>query len=490
MPGAVEGQNQIAESSRQQNYPLDHRVAKNRQARDSYRHGIPKEGPQVLEAARQDSRYEDRSGIRRYAICRACGAKLGKLAVHLAHLHNLTSEGYRDQFPKAPVECSDVRKKKGTDRHRWKGKLHYRTWRGARRVDWSIACGVVEGKSPGEIARAVKRGPNRVRVIARELGLRGPQCRYDLGNLVTYGYASKLQESLGFDGPSFARFCGLPPRGPINAISRPALGSNLVSVDLARSIIEVRDTLIREIYEMGRKQGRRSSPKPTRFLRSVVPDFPRIAAPLRSVLKQSGQFLREVPTRGIEHWQNWLCESARRETAGGARGPFSRFLPFAPEVSRFIEGKLPLLKTRRGGNLWRMSSEVLALRFGVGSSVARNAEWARPIKPHEVQRWLLTLRAAGIAPSDRPIATAKPSGGRPKGRTRQTQKRLPYLAAIQRLGRPLEPNAHLVCPDAPRSAKKNASVLSSRYSTEIRALAESLTEAEAEQILASPLQLN
>jgi hypothetical protein len=365
-----------------QKYKRDHREDLNRKARDRYRDAMPRED---VAQADLTAGYEQKRGITDYVVCRIedCHVRRGRLPWHLRIFHKMKTAEYQRQFPGAPLECAALRESKATAGRARKGTLHYSTWGGKPRVEWQILRGVVEGKSAVEIGRDVARGKERVWAIAGELGLHAPLCYYTLGSLVTNAYVADLQKSLGMgmDLPSFAQLCRVHP-SKLRPISRPKYAGHLGR--FAPAVIETLDRVIREIYKRARKPGQRRL-NTARFLRSVVPNLPELAATIREILAQSRDFLGEHDQRGLTDWQSWLCEKAQDETESGTSGPFSRFLPFAPEIYEFVEAKFPSLRSPRGGDLWAITSELLAARLGVSASVARNAELVRPLEPDEIR---------------------------------------------------------------------------------------------------------
>ena len=468
-------------------------IAKRDSTRKWYRSVIPAVRRELLEEARRDSRCEERRGIRHYVICRVCGAKLARITSHLPRLHDLDAEQYWKQFPGAPLVSSKLRTQLSIAGKRAKRELRGLARRDMSSVrshpgqkparDWAIARSRVAGKTTVQIGRIVERRPGWVQVICRRLGLTAAPCGYDLGSPMTSERLTRLYEASGLQRGQFARFFGVPS-GLIDGMSRATLHLR-VSAPHAASIVKARDEMISEVYKLNRDRGgaRRWTPSAARTLRSLIPDFRGVSAALRDLLAQTQRFLKQVPEARVEQWQDWLCEQARREIAGVVPGKrFSNFLPLAAELSDFID----LSSLRKRGYLWLLSMEILAARFNVSSRVTSHCEGERPLPPRDVERWILTKVAGGG-----PIRAAAPKskGGRPSEITRDTEKRIEIVAAIERLGKELAPMAHLVYPNSV-SAKSNAYVLKMRNRSAISSRATRLTKTEAERILQQPLQLN
>lgn len=259
--------------------------------------------------------------------------------------------------------------------------------------DWSIVRNRVEGKTTVQIGRIVERRPGWVQVMCRRLGLTAAPCGYDLGNSMTWERLARLYEASGLQRGQFARFFGVPS-GLIDGISRARATLRLrVGAAHAASIVKARDEMISEVYRLNRdsRGSRRWTPSAARILRSLIPDFRGVSATLRDLLAQTRRFLKQLPEAGAEQWQDWLCEQARREVRGLIPGKrFTNFLPLAAELSDFID--LSALRTR--GDLWLLSMEILAARFNVSSRVTSHCEGEHPLRPRDVERWILTRVAA------------------------------------------------------------------------------------------------
>jgi hypothetical protein len=432
----VEDLRQIAEQSHQQDssnrrvdwnsleerrrygreYYHTHRAKIRARDREQYRAAIPKEDPEVLAAALRDPSYEERHGIRRRVICRVCGAIKKKLARHLKQFHKLTAEQYRTQFPGCPLTSSAIRRKTSADQKRLKSELRHRAYPGMSSVrghrgekplrHWLVLCLIVQGKNAVEAGKILNRDNDTVLYIASELNLQCASSRlYDFGKPMTYAYGLRLQMALGLDRETFASLFGMP-RLLAYRISVRHLANSRIAHAHARSIIEVRDWFIRRIRELAGKH-RRGGPNSTRvdstrFLMAALPDLPRTYVSLRQILVRSRQFLRNAPEAGIDEWHDWLCAQARLETGGRLPGNlFTKFLPFAPEISQFVEEKLAALRAP-GGSVRQLAAEILASRLKVSSSLIRHCNEKRPLPPSDAEHLILTTsRGSQAAPSGR-----------------------------------------------------------------------------------------
>lgn len=419
----------VAKRDHNPKHGSDRRVGLRTKARQRYRAGIRTVGQELLEESRQDSRCEERRGIRDYIICRVCGAKLARITIHLPRLHDLDAERYWKQFPGAPLVSSRLRTQLSAG-----GKRAKREFRGIARLDmssvrshpgqkpardWSIVRNRVEGKTTIQIGRTVERRPGWVKVMCRRLGLTASPCGYDLGSPMTWERLARLYEASGLQRGQFARFFGVPS-GLIDGMSRATLRLRIGAAHSA-SIVKARDAMISEVYRLNRDRGgsRRWTPSAARILRSLIPDFRGVSATLRNLLAQTRRFLKQAPEAGAEQWQDWLCEQARREIAGLISGKrFKNFLPLAAELSDFID--LSALRTR--GDLWLLSMEILAARFNVSSRVTSHCEGERPLPPRDVKSWILEAwhSRAGAPP------ITVPQGRHPKKPHRRGPDKTPF----------------------------------------------------------------
>ncbi len=429
----MEESRQNAELTSLQKYKRGHRVELNRQARLRYGADIPKVGREVLEAARRDPRYEEHHRIRRYIICRECGAKLERLSPAHGRVDGLTVREYRRRFSFPPTVCAALGAKISATGKRVRSKLRALARRDMSSVKghrgekpmrrWLVLRHLVEGKNADEIGKILNRYPHTVRRIAYGLNLRDTSSScYDLGRPVTYAYASRLREATGLDPRSFADHFGTPRRSA-SAISYPRSARHRMPPAQAASIISARDALISEIAERARKPGRRWNPNVTRVLRSLLPDLRDAQSLLRKVLARTRQFLRGKPEAGIIEWQDWLCDQARQEVEGLLPGMlFSNFLPFSPEISQFIEPELGGLRHR--GPPVHAANRILAARFGVSSSVINQCPYVRPLPPREMEHWILTMSHGRQAASGDRAAARKKSDGKRNRAKLQIEKTL------------------------------------------------------------------
>jgi len=158
----------------------------------------------------------------------------------------------------------------------------------------------------------------------------------------------------------------------------------------------------------------------------------------------------------------------------------------ALRLAGILEAKAdPEQKERRIATL----AKTLARR-GVRKRAIRNSKKAQSDDGYRARmsarkkNWWAELRAGSGGG-----ANEARERGRPTGIPPFTQKRLRYIAAIRRLGKPLRQTCLLVYPDAPapRSAESRCYNLESEYREEVHRLKSQLSQAEAEKILSEPI---
>jgi hypothetical protein len=130
--------------------------------------------------------------------------------------------------------------------------------------------------------------------------------------------------------------------------------------------------------------------------------------------------LIENPDRGIRSWQDWVCEQAALENAGHQGGrAFRRFLPFAPDISPFIEERLASFRSSH--RLGLLAFDALGRRFAMKPSAIHDIAWkrtaVRPASGSEVQGLLLDVfREATVSPASGaavPASTSRKHGPEP-----------------------------------------------------------------------------
>jgi hypothetical protein len=415
-------------------YRLDHKDEISARLKKYYerRHArAPKVGAEVLKAAREDPLYEAHHGIRDFVICRICGAKPKQIAY--AHLRrddeDLTTKGYLLQFPGAPMWCAASRQKQSSVGRRVKSKLRHRTRRNMKSVYahpgeksmrfWPCVDLLAAGKTVAETSKALKRKEGRIRRVAKIVGL--STGRRDLGTVVTRRYAGRLYKASGLDQKSFARVFGISLQlaYEIAILSR---GSRRLSRSQADSIINIRDSFICELARQKRSWtwGRNNL---SGVLMSLFPDLRRKYRLLLEIFDRTATFLQAESDAGIDSWQDWLCDQARFEVAGSPPGNlFTRFLPFAREISPFVNDRLGTF--RAGYRVSRLAIEALAWRLKTSSVIVgyclKSGYEPRPVRPHAMQR--LILGTMFVQPPAQ-TAPARSRGGRSPGRPATKRER-------------------------------------------------------------------
>ncbi len=393
--------------------------------RANYRAHIPKVSAEVLGEAGQDPQFESRHGIKTYVICRICGAKCKKLENHLIALHPHLAEKYPTDWPGAPLVCPKTRKF-----HSAITKNQMKTSRGRARPElssvsghpgetplrwWSVVCLIVEGCSHQKIAedkrivvpdQKTERWFTAITRIARQLGFSGKRCLYYFGDPITRAKVAEWQRASGLSHKDFANFTAISWQRVRGFSETSGKDLRIIPGD-SRKIRDWLDRVIRTLMMKPdtAKGLRHRDYNRSAVLKSFFPDLGKKYDLLFVVLSESQKFVTDKPEAGIEQWQDWLCDQAGREVAGGLRGNlFTRFLPWAPDVSRFIEGQNKLLEQKPGSldvlrinrNLWQLAEQFFASYFDTTRPIVRNAWQARRIEARDMQ--VSIFRVAQLTP--------------------------------------------------------------------------------------------
>lgn len=374
-------------------------------AKASRRKNMPKVKPAVLALARRNPRYEEQHGITTYVICRQweCGAKLRTLTEHLRRIHSVSAPNYELEFPGSPLDCAKTRRKKSVNGRRQTRSLRHRARRNVRWVQghpdemtplraWSYVELLTDGKSVAEVRKTLKRSKTRVNQVAGMLGLSAAPCRYDLGTPVTSAHAAGLCEASGLDVRSFARIFGIPRELTQAVVNKP--NDRRLGPAWGCEIVNARDGLISDLAAQKRnwRWGRHNL---RGVLRSLLPDLRQKYRLLLAIFRRTARFLQADPGAGIEKWQDWLCDQSRLENAGDLPGNllFTRFLPFAREISAFVEQKLGALRT--GYRPSRLALDALAWRLKTTSVVIGYCGKSEKFDPSPVPREVMARLILG-----------------------------------------------------------------------------------------------
>lgn len=410
-------------------YRRDHRAAISARLKRYYkrlRGRLRKVGAEILSAARLDPRYEERHGILDRVICRICGVMRKNLGpTHFRYFHGLTTQAYDDLHPDAPTWSIASRRRASRAQKRVKSVLRHRARRNMKSVyahpgdkpmrTWSCVALRSMGMTVAETSIDLERSQAIVRLRASQVGIDSTPCRYDLGVPVTYGHVSRLYEASGLDRRAFARAFEIP-LDVAYRISPSSKRSERLTPSRALSIVAARDRLIRELASQKRswKWGRTNL---RGVLTALLPDLRQTYRKVTNVFIPTAKFLGAEREAGIERWQDWLCDQARFEVAGRLSGhAFSEFLPFAPEISGFVEENLEAFRT--GDRPSHLAVSALAWRFGTSPVIigfCGRSEKSEPLPaaPHDMQRYILG------ALHDRASASATPGPKRKRGRPRR-----------------------------------------------------------------------
>jgi hypothetical protein len=446
--------------------------------------------PEILKAAQQDPQYEDRHKILEYVICRVagCGRRVARVDAHSLPSHGLNADGYRLQFPGAQLRSvvlgTDITRRRKRVGKGLRGRARHGASRGhqksARR--WDVVCRIVKGDRSSEIAKLLKNNHSAVLSMARKMGL--SVCRHDFGEVADRPYVAGQYEATGLDSRDFASFAGIS-QAQLYDISVPTLRAFRTPPAIAASVFAWRDGFILELARNHRK-GRHSKLRQT--LNSFFPTLRRKRDMLIAILKQSREFLRQAPGAGAEHWQDWMCDQAGRECAGLLPGDrFTKFLPFAPEVSPFLGENLS--KIRAGAQLTPLALGALASRINVGRHIVERCarRGARPLTPRQMRDLILiTTLARRTAARSAGAKVSKPRGGAPRGPRKSTLLRIEVMAAarVQKLG-PKDCYATLLFKGTPERQYARCYGFSSEYESSISSRASEITSETATDIRAA-----
>lgn len=381
---SIEEAARSARRSRNREYDRLHRTELRAKTRDRYKARIRRVGADILRAARQDPRYEEKHAIAEYVICRleGCGAKAKQMtSAHLRNFHRMNTARYMKLFPGAPLLSSAAREGIGS-------RNTGRRLRKTLRLSWLIAEGVVHGKPFAEIAKQVDTHRDWARHYAAQLGLGSGWRRFDLGSRVTNGSQLQLLKGTGLNSRQFAEVFAVP-RSVAEAFLNPNAANHDVSPTHAKSIIDARDRLISEIEWLSLSTAHRWGPNLAKCVRSLIPDLPPIFKVLRSGLALTRRYLRANPKATIADWQDWLCDEALREIKQKRRdAPFAAFLPLAAELSPMIEAEFGSI--RSVGRIVYVAARVLGARFSVGYSAILHGARSDRLPSLELKVWILS----------------------------------------------------------------------------------------------------
>jgi hypothetical protein len=277
---------------------------------------------------------------------------------------------------------------------------------GERTVDkWKIVELRIAGKSNQEIAKLLNRAWPSIYIALRGMGFpvgTGVSACYSFGELFDRAALRRLRQISGFNVTSLAEQLGVPFATLEVALSTRKSQSQM-HLKTARKASEWRASLFRSLMSNASRHPGRQTDKYGQS-RVIVTFFPNLRARylcLLEVLHQLGKKLRDNPEWSLDRLQQHLCEQAMGEKAGISRGDlFRRFLPWAPELTPFLAGKLQDLQ---GVRYQRIAWEILAGSLGTTAPIISavinpaQAQRIRPIPPEEM-RWLI-LKLAAAAPT-------------------------------------------------------------------------------------------
>jgi len=246
-----------------------------------------------------------------------------------------------------------------------------------------------QGRSTKEICEALRRSKTMTNEALRSVGLSTVPCFYDLGTPMTRGYAHNLLIATGLEPKAFAKVFGIRPLWTGRISSRLHARCRL-DFPVARSITDARDAFIRDMSNQ-KGQWRWGGRNLAGVLASLFPNLHETYLLLYRVFRETSRFFETQ--KGIEAWQDWVCDQARREIAGALPGNlFSRFMPLAREISPFLEARLGSFCGAK--RMSHLAVRALAGRLATSYVAVQRCVWVRararrPSPPEFMQQMFL-----------------------------------------------------------------------------------------------------
>jgi hypothetical protein len=254
---------------------------------------------------------------------------------------------------------------------------------------WIIVPHLVDGKGAEETARLIRHNRSWVCKKAEAVGLSTARCRYDFGRPVMKSDVDDLRNYVGLSPVAFSRFFGLPLQAAYSAGGRDFR----INPSHAALIVTGRTSLIRKSDARDR----------ARLACAIVPGFADAYSLSLKIFIATRYFLRRNAEATLDRWQDWLYESAERElTNGSADRVFVKFLPLAPDLSRFVGESFEFLRGR--GVLAPLAQRAVGLRFGIERFAPRSAANVAAVRA--------IVAGAVLAEKARPALELKPARAR------------------------------------------------------------------------------
>ncbi len=446
------------------------RARKTAAAKQRYRNRIPKVGTREIPLFRKNPRREEQFGIKSYVVCRECRAKRKKLNGNAwAHLsiHGLTEEQYcgpSGKWPGAPLVCEELRRELSQ-----RAKLQMIPTRGRPRQlksvrghvgeqaapKWPIVRALANGEGFKAAGKEVKRSPMTVWTAAQKIGFCGERqtvttnAFYDFGEPVTTETIQALRKSAALSAPQFAKQTGIE-LSVVRGVIRPRRKGQRIQPGIAKRVIAWRDDLLRQLLATTasptRGEDRYSG---SRILKTFFPDLKSKRGLLLRVMRWCRRSEPVTISMNANDLGELFCAQAMLEVANGPRETlFARFLPWAPDLIRFFQANLQLIKGR--GNLWPVADAAIAQRWNTTRHVVSGAwdsHW-RAIPADEMRRLI-----EGLSPAQKASA---PEGPRPGPVPLLATKRTDF--AVGKEVETLLSKFRLICADVqalPRRARTN-----------------------------------